>query len=161
MPDLENQEWWIRAHSFLKIISTHPNFCCFGMLGSKLLPEVILAIDPRQMFDYNYKWRPYKVRWLHLWRKGQKWLSQYQSRPFYSRHSHAVCTLQVHHPPPPVPSLLLMWPKDIVISDIMKLNSDIAAIGPKSDHVVRFPRPSPSVFAYCKQAKPGDVEGQG
>ena len=59
------------------------------------------------------------------------------------------------HPPPPVPSFLLMWPKDIVISDTMNLNSDISAIGPKSDHMVRWP--SPSVFAYGKQAKSGAV----
>ena len=29
------------------------------------------------------------------------------------------------------------------------------------DHVVRFTRPSPSVFAYCKQSRTGAVEGLG
>ena len=40
------------------------------------------------------------------------------------RRGHAVCTLWVHHPPPPVPPFLLMHklsPKDITGSDIMKL----------------------------------------
>jgi len=26
-------------------------------------------------------------------------------------------------------------------------------------HMIRFPRPSPSVFAYCMQSKTGSVEG--
>ena len=30
-----------------------------------------------------------------------------------------------------------------------------------ADHVVRFTRPSPSVFAYCKQSKTGAGEGLG
>ena len=30
-----------------------------------------------------------------------------------------------------------------------------------TDHVVRFTRPSPSVFAYCKQSKTGAGEGLG
>jgi len=29
------------------------------------------------------------------------------------------------------------------------------------DHMMKFPRPSPSVFAYCKQSKTGGVEGLG
>jgi len=28
-----------------------------------------------------------------------------------------------------------------------------------ADHVMKFPRPSPSVFAYCKRSKNGGVEG--
>ena len=30
-----------------------------------------------------------------------------------------------------------------------------------ADHVVRFTRPSPSVFAYCKRSKTGAGEGLG
>ena len=29
------------------------------------------------------------------------------------------------------------------------------------DHVMKFTRPSPSVFAYCKRSKTGGVEGLG
>jgi len=29
------------------------------------------------------------------------------------------------------------------------------------DYVMKFPRPSPSIFAYCKQSKTGGVEGLG
>ena len=29
------------------------------------------------------------------------------------------------------------------------------------DHMMKFPRPSPSIFAYCKQSKTGGVEGLG
>ena len=28
-----------------------------------------------------------------------------------------------------------------------------------ADHVMKYPRPSPSVFAYCKRSKTGGVEG--
>ena len=31
----------------------------------------------------------------------------------------------------------------------------------RADHVRRFPRPSPSVFAYCKRSKTRGVEGLG
>ena len=30
-----------------------------------------------------------------------------------------------------------------------------------ADHMVRFTRPSPSVFAYCKRSRTGDGEGLG
>ena len=33
--------------------------------------------------------------------------------------------------------------------------------GRAADHVMKFPRPSPSVFAYCKRSKTGGVEGLG
>ena len=33
--------------------------------------------------------------------------------------------------------------------------------GCAASHVRRFPRPSPSVFAYWKRSKAGDVEGLG
>jgi len=33
--------------------------------------------------------------------------------------------------------------------------------GRATDHVMKFPRPSPSVFAYCKRSKTGGVEGLG
>jgi len=29
------------------------------------------------------------------------------------------------------------------------------------DHITRFPRPSPSVFGYCRQSKTGGIEGLG
>jgi len=33
--------------------------------------------------------------------------------------------------------------------------------GRAADHVMKFPRPSPSVIAYCKRSKTGGVEGLG
>ena len=29
------------------------------------------------------------------------------------------------------------------------------------DHVIKFPRPSPPIFTYCKRSKTGGVEGPG
>ena len=33
--------------------------------------------------------------------------------------------------------------------------------GHATDHVMKFPKPSPSAFVYCKRSKTGDVEGLG
>ena len=33
--------------------------------------------------------------------------------------------------------------------------------GRAADHVIRFPRPSPSIFAHCKRSRTGGVEGMG
>jgi len=33
--------------------------------------------------------------------------------------------------------------------------------GHATDHVMKFPRPSSSVFAYCKQSETGGIEGLG
>jgi len=76
-----------------------------------------------------WKWRPYKVRLLvsnSIYakndRNGPPRANQVASKD-KPRRSHAVCTLQVH-PPPPVPPFLLMQnlsPKNIAGSDIMKL----------------------------------------
>ena len=55
-----------------------------------------------------------------------KWKSLLKTSPDANEPScgHAVCTLQVHPPTPPVPPFLLtqsVGPKDIAGSDIMKL----------------------------------------
>jgi len=33
--------------------------------------------------------------------------------------------------------------------------------GRATDHMMKFPRPSPSVFAYCKRSETGGVKGLG
>ena len=40
-------------------------------------------------------------------------------------------------------------------------NSASLIFGIPNNHVMKFPRPSPSVFAYCKRSKTGGVEGLG
>ena len=55
-------------------------------------------------------------------RNGRHSANQVASK-YELRRDHAVCTLRVRHPPPPVPLFLLtqnLSPKDIVGSDIMK-----------------------------------------
>jgi len=77
-----------------------------------------------------WKWRPYKVRLLvsnsiyaKKDRNGPPSANQVASKD-KCRCSHAVCTLQVHPPTPPVPPFLLtqnLSTKDIAGSDIVKL----------------------------------------
>jgi len=70
------------------------------------------------------KWRLFSQ---HICTQNRIWPTQSQPRCFQSwaQDGHAVCTLWVHHPPPPVPlSLFLLnenlYPKDIAGSDMMK-----------------------------------------
>ena len=89
-----------------------------------------------------WKWRPYEVRLLvsnYIYakknRNGPPSANQVTSK-VEPRCGHAICTLQVHLPTSPYPTLLLtqnLSPKDIARSDIINLSLmiDISATGPK------------------------------
>jgi len=57
---------------------------------------------------------------------------------------------------------IISWREETALFGVALLicvASRICDISHHMDHMVRFPRPSPLCFAYCKQSKTGGVEG--
>ena len=61
-----------------------------------------------------------------------------------------------------VPSLLLAQnARSILYTTWLVRGGVIAFDGHSMDHMMKFPRFSPSILAYCKRSKTGGVEGLG
>jgi len=95
---------------------SHSNQMCdcnyIHQLANDLLIKTVGNCQPNVAEKLTLSiWNGGPTKWDGLFlssfrQKRREWPSHCQTRRFY-RNSHAVCTLQVHLPPPPLPTFLL------------------------------------------------------